>query len=363
MQRHASQIAIVAAVALISAVATPLAAATAPSSDGSDFSCRASAVRAVSPPYPGLQPSSVEPLIANKGESHCADGSAQTGGALTVGPAAAETARVSTDVTPDDPSSGSAPEGASASSTVQRTTIAGLPVPIEATMLSADAAFTCAAGQPVGTSSSKVGSLTIGGVPVAIPPRDNYVVRLPPWDAAVLTFNQVIVDPTRITRRALFVDFNGNTGLPDIAISEAIVGFTGNPCAAPAPALTTPGSTTATPAPTTAPAAPAQPRPPAQARLKTVPSHSGRRGSNRCVRSPLTARVVGLGIYRVTFTLDGKPWVKDGSAPFQTRIKPRALGPGVHRLRARVFFRGATGASPRTLKFSFRRCASAARPR
>ncbi|MDP8909198.1 MAG: hypothetical protein M3N47_08815, partial [Chloroflexota bacterium] len=203
---------------LLVVVAAPAGAAPRP--DGSDFSCRASAVRAVFPPFPIVQPPTLEPLIANRPGAPCADDAAQIIGAQTVGPAMTETLRVSTAVTPDDLSSRPAADGdnATASSTVERATITGLPAAIAATGLTAEAAFTCTGGQPVGTDSGRVESLTVGGVAVTVPAKDNFVVPLIWGDSLIL--NQVIVEPTKITRRAMFLDVNGNTGLPDVAISE-----------------------------------------------------------------------------------------------------------------------------------------------
>src|SRR3712207_7184276 len=57
------------------------------------------------------------------------------------------------------------------------------------------------------------------------------MIRRPPR-STLFPYTTLFRSPTRITRRALFADFNGNTGLPDVAVSEATAGFAGDPCAA-----------------------------------------------------------------------------------------------------------------------------------
>jgi hypothetical protein len=92
-----------------------------------------------------------------------------------------------------------------------------------------------------------------------------------------------------------------------------------------------------------------------------------RRGSARIaavracpITSPVTLRVRGRQIRRVTFFVDGRrvaAVTRASSAGLYTaRVDPRRLRVGVHRVRARVQFRSGAGAA-RTLNMSFRTCA------
>jgi hypothetical protein len=86
-------------------------------------------------------------------------------------------------------------------------------------------------------------------------------------------------------------------------------------------------------------------------------------GPRGCVKKPFRARVKGTGIDRVTFFVDGKR-VRRASAAgsdgtFAARIDPRRVRAGrAHRLAARVEFVTGAGQAARTLRTTFRRCAT-----
>jgi len=120
------------------------------------------------------------------------------------------------------------------------------------------------------------------------------------------------------------------------------------------------------PAPPVVPApVPVKATPPAPA--GAVKGVEVRRGSARIaavracpITSPVTLRVRGRQIRRVTFFVDGRRVAgvtRASSAGLYTaRVDPRRLRVGVHRVRARVEFRSGAGPA-RTLNMSFRTCA------
>lgn len=76
-----------------------------------------------------------------------------------------------------------------------------------------------------------------------------------------------------------------------------------------------------------------------------------------CAARSFNARVRGVGIAKVVFTLDGKriKTVRKGSL-YSARVNPQKLSLGVHRLVARVTFQASRHAKSRTLRASFQRC-------
>ena len=118
--------------------------------------------------------------------------------------------------------------------------------------------------------------------------------------------------------------------------------------------------------PTPAPApVPVKATPPAPA--GAVKGVEVRRGSARIaavracpITSPVTLRVRGREIRRVTFFVDGRRVASVARASsaglYTARVDPRRLRVGVHRVRARVQFRSGAGPA-RTLNMSFRTCA------
>ena len=111
--------------------------------------------------------------------------------------------------------------------------------------------------------------------------------------------------------------------------------------------------------------APVKATPPAAA--GAVKGVEVRRGSARIaavracpITSPVTLRVRGRQIRRVTFFVDGRRVASVARASsaglYTARVDPRRLRVGVHRVRARVQFRSGAGPA-RTLNMSFRTCA------
>jgi hypothetical protein len=75
---------------------------------------------------------------------------------------------------------------------------------------------------------------------------------------------------------------------------------------------------------------------------------------------PVTLRVQGRQIRRVTYFVDGRRVATvtraDAAGRYIARVDPRRLRAGVHRVRVRVQFRSDAG-PVRTLNMSFRTCA------
>ena len=80
-----------------------------------------------------------------------------------------------------------------------------------------------------------------------------------------------------------------------------------------------------------------------------------------CVSKAFNARVKGVGVVKVVFTLDGKKiktLTKPNSAKnFQVRVNPAKFRIGVHRIVATVTFAADTKKKPQTFRISFQRCA------
>ncbi len=215
-----------AAAAVCSAFTLAPAALAAPRADGSDFSCRASAVRVnLKQPAPVL----LEPIVANAPGAPCRAESAEILNPTTIGPVTVDAANADTVQTPADLAAAPAANGDNATATVSvtnpRIELTGLA--IAATVLSARASYTCQNGQPVPAGSSVVTNLTVNGQTIAIP-ADNAPFTLDLGPLGSLNLNQTVQEPNRITQRALFL----TTPLVDVVIAEAIADFTGNPCAA-----------------------------------------------------------------------------------------------------------------------------------
>jgi hypothetical protein len=75
--------------------------------------------------------------------------------------------------------------------------------------------------------------------------------------------------------------------------------------------------------------------------------------SRGCVRRTVRASVTGDGVRRVAFSVDGRRVKVDRRARFRMRVAARRLGPGRHRVRARVTFADGT---KRTLRRTIRVC-------
>jgi uncharacterized protein affecting Mg2+/Co2+ transport len=84
-------------------------------------------------------------------------------------------------------------------------------------------------------------------------------------------------------------------------------------------------------------------------------------GPSGCVKKAFSATVRGSRIAKVTFFVDGKKRktisAKTGQRKFQFKVRPNALGRGIHRVTARVEFVAESQTKTRTLRLSFQRCA------
>ena len=183
------------------------------------FSCRGAGLRLT-----GL----LELVVANGPDNPCRDASAAlvsvnggTGSILTT--LTAPTVR--TDQTPNDLASQPPAVGDSAKAHAD-TANAVITLGVSATATVADAAATCTGtGTPALTTSGKVVGLRVNG-------RSYSVLTDPvtiPLLLATLRVNATVNASGKIIRRAIWLD---NAILPDVIISEASAGYTGNPCVA-----------------------------------------------------------------------------------------------------------------------------------
>ena len=251
-------IAAAAALVLLGAAAPSLAA---PRPNGGDFTCRASAARVTTgAPLPS---GTIEPVVANGPETPCVTANSSLSAPTTVGPVQASFLEASTSVSPGDLSSAPPADGDNATATARVTDPAidlaqpssvslpalgqvslpaVVPLTIRANALAATASYTCQSGQPVPSSTSQVVNLSVNGLPVALP-SDGAPVHVRLGDLAVLHLNQTLVEPGKITRRALFLEAP-LLGV-HVALAEATAGLVGNPCSGePVAVPTPPGSGT-----------------------------------------------------------------------------------------------------------------------
>jgi hypothetical protein len=251
---------VIAAAALLVLLGTAAPSLAAPRPNGGDFTCRGSAAR-VTTGAP-LPPSTIEPVVANGPEAPCVAAGNSPAAPAAAGPAQANLLEASTSVTPSDLSSTPPADGDNATATARVTdpainlaepflaepsSVLGqvslpalVPVTIGANSLNATASYTCQGGQPVASSSSQVANLSVNGLPVALP-SDGAPVDVRLGDLAVLHLNQTLVEPGKITRRALFLDAP-LLGV-QVVLAEATAGLVGNPCSGePLAVLTPPGS-------------------------------------------------------------------------------------------------------------------------
>jgi hypothetical protein len=94
---------------------------------------------------------------------------------------------------------------------------------------------------------------------------------------------------------------------------------------------------------------------------QVIPGTARLTGPSGCVKQAFNATVRGSQIAKVTFFVDGKKrktiTATAGQRAFQFKVRPNALGRGVHRVTARVEFATASQTATRTLRLSFQRCA------
>lgn len=94
--------------------------------------------------------------------------------------------------------------------------------------------------------------------------------------------------------------------------------------------------------------------PGAHARIVITPKAAARLiAAHRCVRNSFNATVVGTEISQVVFSEDGAQLATRTSKPYRVTIQPT---PGHHTLAARVTFKPASHAKPRTLRVGFTGC-------
>jgi hypothetical protein len=78
-----------------------------------------------------------------------------------------------------------------------------------------------------------------------------------------------------------------------------------------------------------------------------------------CRRAPFAVTITGEGVTRVDFRVDGRlvssVRTANAAGAFATRLNPRRLRPGAHKLRADVFF-GHDNTADKTVKGTFRSC-------
>lgn len=199
------------------------AAATTP------FGCRASIGRAV--PSSSVLPT-VEPFVANNAGDPCVTdssalpsatiGNAALGVSASVGSAGAFTYST----TSLDPVTGFAAGAASLASTYSASITTSFGT-VKIGPSEAQAAYGCAGGAVVPTSSSTVGAITVNGSPIAIGnPSAEQTIALP--GGATLKINETISTGTSLTRRVADLAIP-NVG--ELVIAEAAVTRGATPCA------------------------------------------------------------------------------------------------------------------------------------
>jgi hypothetical protein len=312
---------IMAAVAMVAATL----AAPAMAAPGDAFTCRASAAQ-----IQLLGGSLTEPVVANAAGDPCRSQDASNGnpnlaGTATVGALQAQTAAT------DD----SAAASARAADLV--VTVGGIKIGVEG--INSQAAYSCATGVPVGSSSSTVAHLNVLGIEVDIPdPSKPITIDLSP--VLAIHLNKRTVTGSRIVQQAVVIESKLlNT---KVVLGESIVDSKGV-CPAGAGTPTTPqstgGQTIFLPSPYVA-------------GLSTGGIVPG-----SCVSEPKTIRVRGRGIKQVQFNLDGKR-VKtvNNSQDSSFTLDPDKLSVGSHRLKAVVIYQRKI-VKNKTLSMTFRRCA------
>ncbi len=213
----------------LAAAPTALAAAGAPRADGSNFSCRASALRVN---FRNATPPTVEPVVANGADAPCLRNSAAIVNRTAVGPLTVDLADASTNQTPTDLSTAPATNGdnarADASVTNPVFEVPGLRV--TATVLSASASYTCQNGQAIPAGNSTVANLTINGQAITLPPN-NAPFKQDVGPVGTVLANQTVQANGRITQRALEIRVPNDGSVIDVVLGEATADITGNPCA------------------------------------------------------------------------------------------------------------------------------------
>ena len=200
-------------------------AALAARPDGSDFSCRASAVRSV---VTNPIQATLEPTVANAGDAPCVADQAQILQQTTIGPVTVDAAQATTAQTPPDLGVPAVDgDNATATTSVTNPAVGVTGVALTADVVNATAAYTCTAGQAVASGASQVTNLVVNGQAVAVP-NNTQPFTLDLGALGSLSLNQQTTAAGRITQSALVL----TTPAATVTIAEATADITGNPCAA-----------------------------------------------------------------------------------------------------------------------------------
>jgi uncharacterized repeat protein (TIGR01451 family) len=98
---------------------------------------------------------------------------------------------------------------------------------------------------------------------------------------------------------------------------------------------------------------------------RVTPGRARLLGPTGCTARTFQARIRGLKIAKVVYTLDGRKIAtvtrKNAAGSYAVRIDPRRLKIGVHRLVAKVTFQRGSGTKAKTFRLAFQRCSRALR--
>jgi hypothetical protein len=213
-----------------------LSASPAAADSTTPLSCRAS-VGSATFSSPLATAPSIEPIVANRAGTPCADdsetlpqrtfGSSDFGATVTVGHAGAFTY-----TTAALPAIADEAPGAAALASTQSVEIKTQTEDIVLGQVQAQAGYACTAGAIVPSSSSSIGSVTVNGTPVTIPLSSPYKVNLTSDGASYLLLNQTTSAGGSLTQQAVVVHIAGPFGTAaDFVIAEAKVSGGSGACA------------------------------------------------------------------------------------------------------------------------------------
>ncbi|CAN5199941.1 hypothetical protein BH09ACT13_BH09ACT13_10350 [soil metagenome] len=186
------------------------------------FTCRASALRVTSPLV------NSEPVVANSANNPCVSESAQAANATVLGLATANVLNAQTSTESS---------GAMSNASVADVTITLGGNTIAATLLQSSALVKCTPGapfhpgRPAFSSASKIATLSVNGVSLAVTGKPNQTITLP-GGVLTIVISERIKQSDRITERALRV--SSGPLMTNVVVAESIADVSGNPCAPPA---------------------------------------------------------------------------------------------------------------------------------
>lgn len=211
MQRKLLLASVLAAAAIGTVIPATAAAA-------GNFSCRASAARAVTFGTPPL--AAVEPVRANPDSLPCSTQSSETLHPTTIAIITADAVRAYTTLKATVPAAASS----QAIVSVPKISLGGLNIKVDA--VTSQASATCGPTGVTFAGSSKLVNLTINGGVIALPGGDAQQ-KLSLGALGSLTVNEQIKTATGITQRALHL----KTPLADVVLAESTAGTDGgDPC-------------------------------------------------------------------------------------------------------------------------------------